>query len=334
MGGGRGQPISAAIYPWFVLASDSPTRTAVPLAPSPVSSGIRGIFMANLVVQVGIVVTGGLVRVTASGLGCPTWPECVDGSIIPTQGQAEAFHKYIEFGNRLLTFVLGILAIAAIVGALRMRARWQHEGAPVRRPLMWLAAVPLLGTLAQAVLGGVTVLTGLHPMIVGAHLLLSMVIIAGCVVLVHRAAEPDDHPLVHLVRSEIRAMSLVLVATAAAVVVLGTIVTGAGPHSGDTDVAHRLDIDVRTAAWLHADVVLLFVGLLVAMWLALRLTDGPRPARWWSQALLGLAVVQGIVGYTQWFAGVPWALVTIHMLLACLVWVATLKTQLSLRSRG
>jgi cytochrome c oxidase assembly protein subunit 15 len=290
--------------------------------------------MANLVAQIAIVVTGGLVRVTGSGLGCPTWPECVDGSLVPIEGQAEAFHKWIEFGNRMLTFVLGILAIAAIVGALRMRSRWRAEGAVPRRPILLLAAIPLVGTLAQAVLGGVTVLTGLHPLIVGSHFLLSVAIIAGCVVLVHRAGEPGDEPLVRLVRPEIRALSIVLIATCAAVVVLGTLVTGAGPHSGDTDVEHRLDIDVRTIAWLHADVVLLFIGLIVAIWLALRLTDGPARARWWSHALMALAIVQGIVGYTQWFAGVPWALVAIHMLLACLVWVATLKTNLSLRTRG
>ena len=317
-----------------MLASDSPVRTSPATAASPVTSGIRGIFMANLVAQIGIVLTGGLVRVTGSGLGCPTWPECVDGSLVPVEGQAEAFHKWIEFGNRLLTFVLGILAIAAIVGALRMRARWRAEGAVPRRPILVLAAIPLLGTLAQAILGGVTVLAGLHPLIVGAHFLLSMLIIAGCVVLVHRAAEPGDEPLVRLVRPEIRALSLVLVATCAAVLVLGTLVTGAGPHSGDTDVEHRLPFDVRTIAWLHADVVLLFIGLIVAMWLALRLTDGPAKARWWSHALMALAIVQGIVGYTQWFAGVPWALVATHMLLACLVWVATLKNHLSLRARG
>jgi cytochrome c oxidase assembly protein subunit 15 len=290
--------------------------------------------MANLVAQIGIVLTGGLVRVTGSGLGCPTWPECVDGSLVPVEGQAEEFHKYIEFGNRLLTFVLGILAIAAIVGALRMRARWAAEGSRPRRPILLLAAVPLLGTLAQAVLGGITVLTGLHPLLVGAHLLLSILVIAGCVVLVHRAAEPDDEPLVRLVRPEIRVMSLVLVATSAVVIVLGTLVTGAGPHSGDADVTHRLPFDVRTLAWLHADAVLLFIGLIVGMWLALRITDGPARARWWSHALMALAIVQGVVGYTQWFAGVPWALVSIHMLLACLVWVATLKTHLSLRTRG
>lgn len=317
-----------------MLASDSPVRTTPSTAPSPVTPRIRGLFMANLVAQIGIVVTGGLVRVTGSGLGCPTWPECVDGSLVPVEGQAEAFHKWIEFGNRLLTFVLGILAIAAVVAALRMRARWRAEGAVPRRPILVLAAVPLIGTLAQALLGGITVLTGLHPLTVAAHLLLSVAIIAGCVVLVHRASEPGDEPLVRLVRPEIRTLSLILITTCAAVVVLGTLVTGAGPHSGDPDVEHRLDIDVRTIAWLHADVVLLFVGLIVAMWLALRLTDGPARARWWSRALIVVAIVQGVVGYAQWFAGVPWALVTIHMLLACLVWVATLKTHLSLRARG
>lgn len=323
-----------ANYAWPVLASDSPVRATATPPPSSVAPRIQGIFLANLVAQIGIVVTGGLVRVTASGLGCPTWPECVEGSIVPTQGQAEAFHKYIEFGNRMLTFVLVILAFAALAGALRMRSRWRAEGSQPRRSILLLAAVPLLGTLAQAVLGGVTVLTGLNPVSVGSHFLVSVAIIAGCVVLVHRAAEPGDEPLVRLVPREIRGLSVVLVATCAGVIVLGTIVTGAGPHSGDTDVDNRLPIDVRTAAWLHADLVLLFVGLIVAMWLALRLTDGPARARWWSHALLALAVVQGVVGYTQWFAGVPWALVAVHMLLACLVWVATLKNHLSLRSRG
>ena len=317
-----------------MVASESPLRTERDVAPSPVSPGAQRIFLANLIAQIGIVLTGGLVRVTGSGLGCPTWPECVEGSLVPVEGQAEEFHKFIEFGNRLLTFVLAFLAIAAGAVALRQRARWRAEGAQPRGPILLLAAVPLVGTLAQAVLGGITVLTELHPLLVGAHFLLSIAVIAGCVVLVHRAAEPGDEPLVRLVRPEIRAMSLVLVATCAVVVVLGTLVTGAGPHSGDADIDNRLPFDVRTLAWLHADVVLLFVGLILGMWLALRLTDGPAPARRWTRALIGLAVVQGVVGYAQWFTGVPWALVAVHMLLACLVWVATLKNHLSLRARG
>jgi cytochrome c oxidase assembly protein subunit 15 len=184
------------------------------------------------------------------------------------------------------------------------------------------------------VLGGITVLTGLHPATVSAHFLLSILIIGGCVVLVHRAAEPGDQPLVRLVRPEIRWLSLALVTVSATVIVLGTVVTGTGPHGGDPDVAERLPFDLRTVAWLHADAVLLFIGLLVGMLVALRITDGPARAVWWAQALAVLAVVQGIIGYAQWFAGVPWALVTVHMLMACLVWVATLKTHLGLRSRG
>lgn len=316
-----------------MLASDSPVLPAT-ASPSPVGQGTRRVFLANLVAQVAIVVTGGLVRLTSSGLGCPTWPECVPGSLVPVSEQAQAWHKYVEFGNRLLTFVLVALAVASLVAAVRTRQLWVGQGAQPRTAILWLAAVPLVGTFAQALLGGVTVLTGLHPLWVGAHFLLSAAIIAGCVVLVRRAGEPGDQPLVVLVRPEIRWLSRALVAICAAVLAVGTLVTGAGPHSGDVDVTHRIALDVRTVAWLHADLVLLFVGLLVGLWLALRLTDAPGRARGWAHLLMALAIVQGVVGYTQWFTGVPWLLVSVHMLLACLVWIATLQTHLSLRSRG
>lgn len=315
---------------------------ADPVAPSApqtlpdqsLSPGARRIFAANLVAQIAIVVTGGLVRLTSSGLGCPTWPECVDGSLVPTASQAEAWHKYIEFGNRLLTFVLGVLAVAAVVAARRAARGWRAQGLPPRRVVLWLAAVPLAGTLAQALLGGVTVLTGLHPLWVGAHLLLSMAIIAGCVVLVRRAGEPGDTPRISLVRPELVLFGRALVGVCAAVVVLGTLVTGAGPHSGDVDVEHRLPFDPRTLAWLHADVVLLFVGMILGLWLALRVTDGPAGAQRWVTVLAAVSVLQGIIGYAQWFAGVPWLLVAVHMLLACLVWAATIMVPLNLRTRG
>ncbi len=321
-------------YPVRVLASDSSVRPPTTASPGAAPVGARRVFLANLVAQIGIVVTGGLVRVTGSGLGCPTWPECVDGSLVPTQEQAQAWHKYVEFGNRLLTFVLVGLALAAVGAAWHARRSWLAAGRAPRRPVLALAAVPLAGTLAQAVLGGITVLTGLHPLLVAGHFLLSAAIIAGCVVLVRRAGEPGDEPVVPLVRPEVRALSRALVGTCAAVLVLGTLVTGAGPHSGDADVEHRLPFDLRTVAWVHADAVLLFVGLIVGLWIALRISSGPPRALAWAQTLMALAVVQGALGYTQWFAGVPWALVSLHMLLACLVWVATLQTHLSLRARG
>ncbi len=292
------------------------------------------IFRVNLVVQVGIVVTGGLVRLTGSGLGCPTWPECVDGSLVPTNKQEEAWHKYVEFGNRLLTFLLAIAALAAIVGVLVWWRRQKSAALPARPPVMWLAAVPIVGTVAQAVLGGITVLTGLHPLIVAAHFLLSIAIIAGCVLLVDRAQDPADRPTLPIVRRELLWLGNALVATALAVIVLGTIVTGAGPNSGDADVTHRLGIDQRVAAWVHADVVYLFIGLMIAMLVALRLVDGPTLAwrRMWL--LVAAALLNGVVGYAQLFTGLPWAFVATHMLLACLIWVAAIRVRLALRTRG
>ena len=290
---------------------------------------LRGVFWANLVAQVGIVITGGIVRVTGSGLGCPTWPECVDGSITPTSQQTETWHKYVEFGNRTLTGVLLVLAVAAIVGAVVWRRR---EGVH-RTWLMWLAAVPLVGTLAQAVLGGVTVLVDLHPMAVASHLLLSMAVIAACVALVQFAAEPSDPPGTPITRSATRHLGNALIAVTAVIIVMGTVVTGSGPHAGDSRTV-RLDLDPRLISWLHADVVLLFIGLLIGM-LALLHVDAASPVArrraWW---VVGFAVLQAGIGYLQYFTGLPWVLVTAHLLGACLVWVGVWRLRLSLTRRG
>lgn len=295
---------------------------------------LRGIFIANLVAQIGIVVTGGIVRLTGSGLGCPTWPECVEGSYIPTSRQAESWHKYVEFGNRLLTFVLAALAIAAIVGAWAWWRRQRRAGSDARGPVLALAAIPLVGTVVQAVLGGITVLTGLNPWAVSAHFLVSIAIIAGCVVLVVRSGEPGDQPVTRLVRPEVRLLGWALVWVTAVVVVLGVVVTGSGPHSGDADTEARFGVDPRTVAWLHADSVLLFLGLTVGMLVALRVTHAPARATRLTLILLGVALVQGFIGYAQYFSGLPWALVAVHMLGACLVWAAAVFVVLSLRARG
>lgn len=297
------------------------------------SRPVRGIYIANLVAQAGIVVTGAVVRITESGLGCPTWPECVDGSIAPTDQQAESWHKYIEFGNRLLTFVLLALAIAAIVaGILDRRRRVRAQQAP-RSGLVLLSAIPLLGTVLQAVLGGITVLTGLNPLTVGAHFLVSMLIIAGVVALVVRSGDPGDRPVVFLSPPPVRVLAWLLVAVSAVVVVLGVIVTGTGPHSGD-EAAHRLGLDPRTMSWLHADVVLLFLGLLVGLLVALSLTSAPVSARRRAWLLLGIALAQGVVGYTQYFTGLPEVLVIIHVLGALGVWITCLFIPPALRTRG
>ena len=317
------------------MTAETTERPEPPLA----SSGraprwLRGIFIANLAAQIAIVVTGGIVRLTGSGLGCPTWPECVEGSYVPTSRQEEAWHKYVEFGNRLLTFVLAALAIAAIVGAFAWWRRQRRDGSVARGPVLALAAIPIIGTVVQAVLGGVTVLTGLNPWAVAAHFLVSIAIIAGCVLLVVRAGEPGDRPVTRLVRPEVRLLGWAIVWVTLVVVVLGVIVTGSGPHSGDADTEARFGVDPRTVSWLHADAVLLFLGLTAGFLVALRVTRAPARTVRLTLALLGVALAQGLIGYAQYFSGLPWVLVAIHMLGACLVWALAVFVALSMRARG
>jgi heme a synthase len=244
---------------------------------------------------------------------------------VPVDRQAEGFHKYVEFGNRLLTFVLAVIIVAAIVAAFRHRPR--------RPVLLWLAAAGLAGVVGQAVLGGITVLTGLNPYTVSAHFLLSAALIAAAVALYERGNEAGDAPARSLVRPEIRWLTRALVALGAVVVVLGTVVTGSGPHSGDADAAVRFGLDPRAMSWLHADVVLLFLGLTVALGLALRLTDGPVRAQRRVWVLLAFSLAQGLIGYVQYFTGLPELVVGLHLLGACLVWVLLLRIPFTLRTR-
>ena len=294
----------------------------------------RGIYIANLVAQAAIVVTGATVRVTGSGLGCPTWPQCVEGSYIPTVHQEQAWHKYVEFGNRSLTFILVLLAAAALIAAILDQRRRVANGGRSRKLLLALAAIPILGTFAQAVLGGITVLTGLSPLTVASHFGVSMLLIAGCVALVVRSRDEGDAPATLLVRPEIRKLTWALLAITGLVVMLGTIVTGSGPHSGDAKAENRFNFDPRMISWLHADVVLLFIGLLIALLLALHLTKGPRKALVLAWTLVGISVAQAGVGYTQYFTGLPIILVLIHVTGAVGLWVAILFMPSTERTRG
>jgi len=295
------------------------------------SSGLprwaRWVLVANLVTEIGIVVTGGLVRLTGSGLGCPTWPQCVPGSYTPVVQQPQGIHKYIEFGNRTLTSVVGVVALAALVAVVldvRRRSR--------PRRLIALAAVPLVGVVAQAVLGGITVLTHLSPGTVAAHFLVSALIVVASTVLLVRAQQGDGpaHPVV---RPELVAMGWALAALTAVVVVLGTVVTGSGPHSGDADSPARLGLDPRAMSWLHSDSVLVWFGLLLTLLVALRLTDGPRPARRAAVVTLGVGLAQGLIGYVQYATGLPVVAVALHMLGACLLVVAVTRLLMTMRER-
>ena len=183
----------------------------------------------------------------------------------------------------------------------------------------------------QAVLGGITVLTGLNPALVAAHFVASMVLVSLSAYLLYRVGEGDEAPA-GLVRNEIRSMAWVTAALGAFILVLGTVVTGSGPHSGDARTP-RFGFDPRTISWLHADAVMLFVGLVVAVRLAVHLTTGdPRPRKVWL-AVLGVTAVQGLVGYTQYLTGLPEALVMVHMLGASLLAVSLTYGVLSLRRR-
>ncbi len=312
----------------------SPAAASVDIPDSRAPRLTRAIYIANLVGQSAIIVTGAVVRLTGSGLGCPTWPQCVEGSYVPTTRQEQGWHKYIEFGNRTLTFVLVVLAVAAIVAAILDARRRRRLGLTSRPALLVLACVPLAATVAQAVLGGITVLTGLNPVTVSAHFLVSIAIVAGTVALVVRAGDVGDQPVVPLVPRGVRGLAWALVAVTALVVVLGVLVTGSGPHSGDAKAENRYPFDPRTVSWLHADVVLLFLGLLIGLLVVLVVVHGPARAQRRAWILLAIAVLQGGVGYVQYFAGLPEALVMIHVVGATLTWVAVLFIPPALRTRG
>jgi cytochrome c oxidase assembly protein subunit 15 len=288
-----------------------------------VNPWLRRVLLVNLILEIAIVVTGGLVRLSGSGLGCPTWPECVPGSFTPAPYQAQGFHKLIEFGNRTLTSVVSVAALLVIL------AIWRWS--PGRRGLRRIAVLPLVGVMLQAVLGGIAVLTGLNPAIVAAHFLASMILVSLSAYLLYRVGEGDGPP-VALADPQIRSMAWVTAALGAVILALGTMVTGSGPHSGDAGTP-RFGFDPRTISWVHADAVMLFVGLTVAVLLAVQLTaTDPRPRRAWH-AVLGITVLQALVGYAQYLTGLPDVLVMVHMLGASLLAVSLTFGVLSLRKR-
>jgi cytochrome c oxidase assembly protein subunit 15 len=289
----------------------------VPVLPTAFSPAtVSRVALLNAVANGVIVVTGGAVRLTGSGLGCPTWPRCTDESFVATPELAG--HGAIEFGNRLLTFALTAAAIATVLVVFRS----------ARRDLRPLAAVSFLGIPAQALLGGITVLTGLNPWTVAAHFLVSMVLVAVATTLWLRSREPGvGRPLL---RRPLALLVSGITLVTAAVLVLGTVVTGSGPHSGDPK-AGRTGFDPALVSQLHADVVFLLIGLTVALLVALYATDSPGRVRRAARDLLIVQLAQGVVGYVQYFTDLPIALVLVHMLGAVLVTAFTARLVWSVR---
>lgn len=284
-------------------------------------TGMRRLALASVVANVGIVITGGAVRLTGSGLGCPTWPHCTSASYVVTS--AVGWHGLIEFGNRSLTGVLEVIAVLGVLSAL-----WQTPRR--RRPLFWAVAV-LVAIPVQAVLGGLTVLTDLNPWLVALHFLLSMAVIAVAYTF-WMSTKESDGPEVTVVSGPMRTLVVLVLAAAAAVLTVGTVVTGSGPHAGD-EHAHRTGLNPGSMAQLHADLVFLLVGLTLAAWLALRATGAPATAVRAAVVLFAIELGQGVIGYIQYFTKLPPLVVGLHMAGACAVWVGALALWYSIRIR-
>lgn len=277
----------------------------------------RVVFLAGVSLAV-IVATGAAVRLTEAGLGCETWPACSEDRIVPEL----ALHPWIEFGNRLLS---GVVAVAVISAALLAYRR-----VPRRNDLVIWAWGLVAGVAGQIVLGGITVRVDLHPLFVGAHFLLSMVLLWNAVVLFVKASNGPSRPVPAVDRRTILLGRLVM-ALAIVVLTVGTLVTGTGPHSGDSR-ADRLDIDLVAITRVHAILVWLLVAATVV--LALKLYRSPGPAQSATRWLLLAMVIQGLIGYIQYGTGVPAGLVEAHIIGATIVWSAVVYVVLALYQRA
>jgi cytochrome c oxidase assembly protein subunit 15 len=270
-----------------------------------------------LFAQAAIVVTGGAVRLTGSGLGCPTWPECTPGSYTPKPYQVEEQVKvWIEFGNRLLTFVLVLAAITVLISVL----------AAGRKDLRGLALGQVLGILGQGILGGITVLTGLHPATVAAHFLLSIILIAGATSLrAQRFASLEKQEAAPLVKK----IATAHLAVSFLVLFLGTLVTGSGPHAGDA-TAERFPFDLRTMAWLHADAVIALFGITFGLFVVQGVSAHTKKR---MKIFVAIALSQGLIGYVQWYSDLPELMVGLHLVGSTLVWIAAWRVWLSVTKR-
>ncbi|WP_330457102.1 COX15/CtaA family protein [Streptomyces sp. NBC_00820] len=289
---------------------------------TPAPRTVQRAALAALVMSVVIVVTGGAVRLTGSGLGCPTWPTCTDDSLTTTS--AMGVHGAIEFGNRMLTYVL-----CAAVGWAIVAARSEK---PWRRGLTRLGWAQFWVVMGNAVLGGIVVLVGLNPYTVAAHFLLSTALIAVAAVMWQRTREGDEAPR-PLVGKAVAQLVWFLVGASLLLIVAGTVVTGAGPHAGDTREVHRIPVDWETVAKLHAVLAWIVVTLTFALWFVLKAVDAPKSPLARTRELFLILLGQGVIGYVQYFTHLPELLVGLHMLGSCLIWIWVLRVLLSLRER-
>ncbi|MFI1863300.1 heme A synthase [Streptomyces jumonjinensis] len=289
---------------------------------TPAPGTLRRAALSAVVMSVLIIVTGGAVRLTGSGLGCDTWPKCTDDSLFATPEQG--LHGAIEFGNRLLTYVLSAAVGWAIIAARSTK--------PLRRGLTRLGWAQFWIVVSNAVLGGITVWAGLNPWTVAGHFIAANALLTVAVITWHRTGEGDEPPRPRVPRP-VRRLCWAIVAVSGALIVLGTGVTGSGKHAGDSSDVPRMPWDWSNAAHLHAASAWVVCALALAMWLVLRVADAPDDIRARARELLIVLLAQGGIGYLQYFTGVPEILVGAHMLGSALMWIAVVRLALSLRER-
>jgi cytochrome c oxidase assembly protein subunit 15 len=279
---------------------------------------LLGFAIASVAANVVIVVTGGAVRLSGSGLGCPTWPTCQGDSLTPTG--PSSYHKVIEFTNRQLTIVLVVIALITAILAWR-----QHRE-------QWLATLALAVIPVQAVIGGISVRTDLNPWVVALHLLASMASIAVTVVLLGRLRHISGVPRPPTVGLAASRLARLIVVVTVCVLAAGTVVSGAGPHSGAKHSSQRIAIKPSSVTQLHADLVMVLLGLTAGLIAVLYAVHASHTLRRAALVLLATELAQGVIGYAQYFSGLPGVLVGVHMFGSCLVWIAAVYTVLVVRS--
>jgi cytochrome c oxidase assembly protein subunit 15 len=264
--------------------------------------------LAVVLTQAGIAVTGSVVRVTSSGLGCPTWPQCFPGSFTPTaHSEVATVHQVVEFGNRMLTFLVVLTAALIVIAVTRARRRYEV------RVYAWLMPA---STVVQAVVGGITVLTGLLWWTVAIHLLLSMVMVWLAVLLLEKVREPDDVQAIAEVPAAIRWLTGLSAVVMTGVLIAGTMVTGAGPHAGDKSVdkpVPRLKVEVTTLVHVHADLLIAYLALLIAIGFALVAVGASARLKRRLYVVVAVVAAQGLIGLTQYLTDIPAALVVMHV---------------------
>ncbi|MFD5210737.1 heme A synthase [Streptomyces anulatus] len=290
---------------------------------TPSTKVVKRAALSAVMMSVFIIVTGGAVRLTGSGLGCDTWPKCTDDSLFATPEQG--LHGAIEFGNRMLTYVLSAAVGWAIIAI--------SSAKPRRRKLARLGWLQFWIVLGNAVLGGITVWAGLNPWTVAGHFLLANALLAVAVITWVRVGEGDGPPRPRT-PLPVRRLAWAIVATTVVLIVLGTSVTGSGKHAGDSSDVPRMPWDWSAAAHVHAISAWVVCALAIAMWLALRVVDAPADARARARDLLVVLLAQGAIGYIQYFSDVPEILVGVHMFGSAILWIAVIRLVLSMRERG